>query len=162
MSAGAQIAMALAMTLGLTAASYLGALAVVSHIDGWRKLVEHFPLRPGHVAPPHVRAHVSARILGAKWWQQAKFDWSMQTAETDAGLYVAPHWWIAFCHPPVCIPWEAIRSARPGALHPNTQKKGEHIELTFVDPALDRRLVLDAAAVTRPLPAPAGEDSAVA
>lgn len=134
----------IAMVLGTVA--YLAALIyAVSYIDGWRALAKHFAASPGtEPRSAEVRRFVSAAILGLAWWQRGNFGWSVFTAEMEMGLYMAPHWWIALGHEPLCIPWDAIAEVVPrGGIG------GPYVELHFAVPGLDKRLVLAADAVAR-------------
>ena len=132
---------------------YYVLLVAISHIDGWRALARHFAVGPAAERPREFRRFVSGHLLGDAWWQRASFDFSLRTAETEAGLYVVPHWWVAPGHHLLCIPWDAIASAERRTLHwPRTARPGEYLELRFAAPDLRLRLDLTASAISRSLP----------
>jgi len=106
-------------------------------------------VRPGDQRPSGFRRFVSAHLRGPTIWESGNFDFSVRTAETAAGLYIAPHWWVAFGHRLLFIPWDAIRTAELRTLrYPDTVQAGQYVEIHFAAPDLDRSLDVNAEAVT--------------
>jgi hypothetical protein len=85
-----------------------GVATILSVVGGWGKLAERYPAPP----QPEGRAYPSNSGVLQYWFLPVNYNFILTVRVGDAGVGLETNPLFRYGHPPLLIPWQAVRECR--------------------------------------------------
>jgi hypothetical protein len=96
-------------------AIWLLAMALASRLGGWHALADRFAAPEGFAVAPEQRLRFRSIVLRRLPLFPARYSGCVTVGLTSVGLYLGVLAILRFRHPPLLIPWNAIRQCEEDA-----------------------------------------------
>jgi hypothetical protein len=91
------------------------ATSLIAVVGGWRSLAANHRAPEGFLPSPEERHRFKSMLLRRFVIFPARYRSCITVGLTPKGLYLSPFVLFRFQHPPLLIPWEAIRECEKGS-----------------------------------------------